>query len=156
MLGHFTMRDKIQIIYLAVTCLLAPRIHAQTSAAPVTSQPAFEPKFISSFDHGLKTVTVTDGSWQITVSETSLQLSRPGSSEHYPWNAHTGWFVFIESNFRVWAYDGSQWLLLSTVEKLGNSEGWTDYDTPKFPCAVPSKVYSRLSAAAQKAISSHD
>jgi len=150
------MRYKIQILCLAVICLLAPQIHAQTSAAPVTSQPAFEPQIISSFDHGLKTVTVTDGSWQIDVSETSLQLSRPGSSEHYPWKTHTGWFVFIESNSRVWAYDGEHELLLSTVEKHGNSEGWTDYDSPKFPCGVPSKVYSRLSAAAQKAIPSHD
>jgi hypothetical protein len=161
------MRYNIPILFAAVAILVGchkpSEVHTQTTStpvitnAPVASQPAFEPKFFSSFDHGVRTVTVTNGSWQITVSETSLQLSRPGSSERYPgWNAHTGWFVFIASDSRVWAYDGEQELLLSTVEKHGNSEGWTDYDSPKFPCAVPSEVYSRLSAAAQKAIFPND
>jgi hypothetical protein len=159
MLGHFTMRYNIPILFAAVAILVGchkpSEVHTQTTDAPVTSQPAFEPKIISSFGNGTK--TVTDGSWRITVSETSLQLSRPGSSVRFPaWNAHTGWFVFIESSSRVWAYDGEQELLLSTVGKHGNSEGWTNYDSPKFPCAVPSEVYSRLSAAAQKAILPND
>lgn len=158
------MRYNIPILFAAVAILVGchkpSEVHTQTTDAPVTtntpvtSQPAFEPKIISSFGNGTK--TVTNGSWRITVSETSLQLSRPGSSERYPWNAHTGWFVFIESSSRVWAYDGDQWLLLSTVGTSHNSEGWTDYDSPKFPCAVPSEVYSRLSAAAQKAILPND
>ena len=153
------MRYTIPILFVAVAILVGchkpSEVHTQTTDAPVASQPAFEPKIISSFDHGLKTVTVTDGSWQITVSETSLQLSRPGSSERYPWSAHTGWFVFIESSSKVWFYNGDHPLCLSTVTPNGNSVAWADYDT-KFPCAVPSEVFSRLPAAAQKTISSHD
>ena len=158
-LGHFTMRYTILIPFVTATFLLGCRersqVETQTTAPPVTSQPTFKPTIVSSF--GSSTNIVTDGSWQIAVSEGALQLSCSGSSVGFPaWNAHTGWFVFIESDSRVWAYDGVHPLWLSTVTESGNNVAWKNFNSPKFPCAVPSEVFSRLPASAQKAISPND
>ena len=155
------MRYTIPILFFAVTLLVGCHspspVQTQTTAPSATSQPAFQPLLITSLGSG--TNTVSDGTWQIAVSETSLYLSRlgPGGTIGVPlWTAHTGWLVFIESDSRVWAYDGVHPLWLSTVTRFGNGAAWTNYLSSRFPCAVPSEVFSRLSESAQKAISSHD
>jgi hypothetical protein len=150
------MRYIIPILFIAATLLVgchSPSIASSQTAAP----PPFQPMLITTLGTG--TNTLSDGTWQITVSETSLYLScvGPGGTIGVPgWTTHTGWFVFIESDSRVWAYDGDHPLWLSTVTRSGNGVMWTNYVSPRFPCAVPSDVFSRLSEPAQKVISSHD
>jgi hypothetical protein len=59
-----------------------------------------------------------DGSWKIGVSEDAIHFARPASGEvsftpdSHGWRAKAGWFVFIESESRVWAYDGDRQLYL--------------------------------------------
>ena len=103
--------------------------------------------------------TSPDGAWQVVVSEAdgSLHLSRltpPGRFTRNPqgWTAQAGWFAFVESESRVWAYDGDRALYLMTA-----TPGSSDFCGPRrFPCAVPTQVFSRLSEPAQRAIEPHD
>jgi hypothetical protein len=144
------MRYIIPILFIAATLLVgchSPSIVSSQTAAP----PPFQPMLITSLG------TMSDGRWKISVSEAALDLSRPGCSIGVPlWTARTGWLVFVESDSRVWAYDGEHPLWLSTVTGRGAGVMWTNYVSPRFPCAVPAVVYSRLSEAAQKDIQSHD
>jgi hypothetical protein len=61
------------------------------------------------------------------------------------WKPHPGWFVFIESESRAWAYDGD--LLLMPVIETPNKKATY---SGQFPYAVPTEVFSRLSEATQK------
>ena len=155
------MRYITPILFVAATSLVGCHspspVHAQTTAPSVTSLPPCLPMLITSLGTG--TNILSDGTWQIAVSEASLYISciGPGGTIGVPaWTAHTGWFVFVESNSRTWAYDGDHPLWLSTVTRSGNAVMWTNYVSRGFPCAVPADVFSRLSEQAQKAISSHD
>jgi hypothetical protein len=155
------MRYIIPILFVAATLLVGCHspspVHTQAAAPP-----PFQPMLITSLGTG--TNTLSDGTWQIAVSETSLYLScvGPGGTIGVPgWTTHTGWLIYIESDSRLWAYDGDHPLWLSTVTRSGNGVMWTNvawrnYVSPRFPCAVPAVVYSRLSEAAQKNIQSHD
>jgi hypothetical protein len=154
-LGHFTMRYTIPILFIAATFLVGCHsplaVETQPSSPTVAAPPPVQPMLITSLG------TMSDGRWKISVSEAALDLSRPGCSIGVPrWTARTGWFVFIESDSRVWAYDGDHPLWLSTVMRSGNGVIWTNYVSPRFPCAVPSVVFSHLSETAQKDIQSHD
>jgi hypothetical protein len=144
------MRYIIPILFIAATLLVgchSPSIVSSQTAAP----PPFQPMLIISLG------TMSDGRWKISVSEAALDLSRPGCSIGVPlWTARTGWLVFVESDSRVWAYDGEHPLWLSTVNASGAGVMWTNYVSPRFPCAVPSEVFSRLPESAQKDIQSHD
>ena len=67
------------------------------------------------------------------------------------WTAHTGWFVYIENESRVWVYDGDRRLMLESVTINGNnSSGGACFD--HFPCAVPAEVFSRLTVTEQEAV----
>src|SRR4051794_35437992 len=153
------MRNLIPILFVVATVLVGCQspssVHTETTAPFATSLPPFQPLLIAS----LGTNTLSDGSWRIAVAETSLCLScaGPGGTLGVPgWTAHKGWLVFLESDSRAWAYDGDRMLWLSTVTRIGNSMMWTNYVSPRFPCAVPADVFSRLSEPAQKAIQSPD
>jgi hypothetical protein len=120
----------------------------------------------------LGTHATPDGTWRITVSAHSLDLSRStahsdgkgttisgwtttGFGTASPWTAHAGWFVFIESESRAWAYDGDRLLILDTETSNGNNSSGATY-CGRFPCAVPTEVFSRLSEPARKAIQAHE
>jgi hypothetical protein len=165
------MRNILPILFLAVTVLVgchsASMVHTQTAAPTVAARPPFRPMLITT----LGTNTTPDGTWRIAVSEASLDLSRShaahgegwttsgwtttGFGTASPWTAHAGWFVFIESEFRVWAYDGDRRLILKTYTSSGVNSSSTIYDSG-FPCVVPTEVFSRLSEPAQKAIEKHE
>jgi hypothetical protein len=135
------MRYIIPIIFVAATLLVGchspSQIHTQAAAPP-----PFHPMLITT----LGTKTSPDGIWRIGVSESSLDLSRSA--------AHAGWFVYIESEFRVWAYDGDRSLILQTETPSGPNSGGTTY-SGRFPCAVPAEVFSRLPEQKQKEIQTH-
>jgi hypothetical protein len=115
-----------------------------------------------------------DGTWRIGVSEASLDLSRSAAAQGEgwtttgwtttslsnadgAWRCHAGWFVFTESESRVWAYDGDRNVHLLVYTSSGKVSSSVFYDSRnKFPCAVPAEVFSRLSESAQKMIQSHD
>ena len=69
------------------------------------------------------------------------------------WKAHTGWFVFVENQSRVWAYDGVGDLWLLVTDAQGNSAG---YGPGSLPNPVPDPVWSRLSAAVKNQIERHE
>jgi hypothetical protein len=105
--------------------------------------------------------------WTVRVADTDpkLQISyhyqadatSSGTSTVSPsdWKAQSGWFVFVENNERVWAYDGARNLFLqvSIASKLGPKG--TSYGPSHFPCPVPSEVLTRLTPEARKAIKSN-
>jgi hypothetical protein len=68
------------------------------------------------------------------------------------WRARSGWFVFVENNERVWAYDGDTnlFLLAAKSSKLGPT--CTSYGYHTFPCPVPDAVLTRLTPEARGAI----
>jgi hypothetical protein len=71
------------------------------------------------------------------------------------WKCHAGWFVFTESESRVWAYDGDRLVILLAYASSEKSSSSTIYDR-RFPCAVPFEVFSRLSETAQKHIQTNE
>ncbi len=165
-LGDSAMRNSIPIVFVAVTVLVGCQspslVHTQTAAPTVAAPPPFRSMLMTTFG----THTTPDGTWRVSVSEASLDLSRAqafsdgkgstssGWSTIRPqgWRAHAGWFVFTESESRAWAYDGDRLLFLDTETSSGNSSWGATYCNSGFPCAVPAEVFSRLSEPAQKAI----
>jgi len=156
------MRYNIPIIIVATTVLVGchslSRVHSQPAAATVAARPPTRPMLITTPG----THPTADGAWRVEVSESLLAISRSntargegwtGWSTVSPaaWRAQAGWFVFVENESRVWAYDGDRKLLLQTETFSGNHSTGTTYSSA-FPCAVPAEVFSRLSEPAQKAI----
>jgi hypothetical protein len=159
-LGRSTMRYIIPILFVTATllagCHSPSQVHTQTAAPP-----PFRPMFITMFS----TQTSPDDSWKIGVSEDSIDFARPASGgmsftpDSHGWRAKAGWFVFIESKSRVWAYDGDRQLYLytETSNTGGISYGVfraTSFDS-NFPCAVPAEVISHLPEQSQKEIQTH-
>jgi len=166
------MRHVIAIAFVAATVLAgchSPSMgHTQTATSAVPARPLFHPMLINT----LGTRTTPDGAWRIEVSDTSLDLSRShaysdgqGSNgsgwtttrivaptaETAGWTPQANWFVFVESQNNVWAYDGDRMLILETITSTGNnSKGATYYS--RFPCGVPTEVFSRLSEPTRKAV----
>jgi hypothetical protein len=149
------------------TFLMKRKVNPLT-AAPTAAAPApFRPMLITT----LGTNTSSDGTWRIGVSERSLELSRSAAAQGEgwrssgwtttgfgtasPWTAHAGWFAFIESPSRVWAYDGDHLLILETYTSSGRNSSSTIYES-RFPCAVPAEVFSRLPERKQKEIQTYE
>ena len=137
------------------------------SSSPVRTQTAPQAPFHPIFITTRGTNTSPDGSWRVAVSAAgdSLDLARHQllkgdgwtnsvwtSDSPEGWKAQTGWFVFIENESRVWAYDGDRYLSLLAVTPTSGS--W--YGPSRFPCAVPTEVSSRLSESARRAVESHE
>ena len=147
--------------------LMKRKMDRQTASQTAAARPPFCPMLITT----LGTNTTADGTWRIGVSETALDLTRltvgHGAEDGFPisgwssttspegWKAQPGWFVYIESESRVWAYDGSRKLLLNTETRNGNSQRGSLYESG-YPCAVPDEVLSRLSEPARKDIHKHE
>jgi hypothetical protein len=138
-------------------------VHTQTTGATAAAAAPFRPMLIATPG----TNTTPDGTWRIGVAaagnsvdvsyketgtpfavwSTISVLGQTARSEG--WEAHAGWLVFIESESRVWVYDGDRYLCL-VVDTPGSG---SFYPTPRgFPCAVPAEVFSRLSESAKKDI----
>ena len=162
------MRNIIPIVFVVgivlVGCHSPSRVPTPTAALTVAAPQPFRPLLITTFG----TNTSSDGAWRIGVLESSLEFSHShaargegwttsGWSTTSPqgWTAHAGWFVFIESESRVWAYDGDRKLLLQTETSSGNHSTETTYSSG-FPCAVPAEVLSRMSEPARRAIKTHE
>jgi hypothetical protein len=170
------MRNIIPIVFVGATMLVGchSTSNGRTSmpTSTVAARRSFHPMFITM----LGTTTITpDGIWRVVVSAAgdSVDLSYrdsptqadspyrawstvgvPGQTENLAaWKAQAGWFVFIESESRVWVYDGDRHLCLE-VNTPGHG---SFYPSPRgFPCAVPAQVFSRLSKRAQEQIQTHD
>jgi len=103
------------------------------------------------------------GIWTVRVpeEERTVEIGAYGGFDMpSAWRAQAGWFVYVENEQRVWAYDGDRNLLLFDVLKnpdggpagsTGNLSGPT-----KFSCRVPGQVLTRLSDAARNAINRND
>jgi hypothetical protein len=154
------MRYTIPILFVAATLLVGCH-----SPSPVHTQavapPPFQPVFINVFG----TFPTPDASWKIGVAEDSIDFARPASGEmsftpdSRGWRAKPGWFVFIESESRVWAYDGDRQLYLDTETSNAGSIYYgvfraTNFDS-NFPCAMPAQVISHLPEQRQKEIQTH-
>ncbi len=164
------MRNIIPIVFVTATfltgCQSPSAVHGPASAPTSVAAP-FHPMFITA----LSTTTISpDRTWRVVVSAAGdsvdlsykepdspfpvqSTISLPGPTAHSAgWKAHTGWFVYVESESRVWVYDGDGYLCLD-VETPGHG---SFYPTPRgFPCAVPGEVYSRLPVSVQQEILTH-
>jgi hypothetical protein len=155
------MRYAIPILGLAATvivgCHSPSPARNQTATRTVAALPAVNPVLITTPGR-----STSDDTWRIGIDQAgnSLDLSHhelltgEGWSNSVwtttspdGWKTHAGWFVFIENESRVWAYDGDRLLILD-VEKPGKG---TLYSSG-FPCAVPTEVFSRLPERKQKEI----
>ena len=99
-------------------------------------------------------VSAADRTFQISYhyapdTNSSGSISVGSSSD---WRAKSGWFVFIESNERIWAYDGGSSLFLQVAKPAKLGPKCTCYGPRSFPCSVPAEVLARLTPEAQKAI----
>ena len=163
------MSNTIPILFVAATLLVGchspSQANTQKPAPAVAALPPFHPMLITAFG----THPTRDGSWRIGVSENSIHFARPASGEvsftpdSHGWRAKTGWFVFVESESRVWAYDGDRQLYLDAETSNGNNSYGaiyfgvfraTKFDS-NFPCAVPPEVISHLPEQKQKQIQTH-
>jgi len=133
------------------TFLMKRKMNAKTAASVAATSQAFYPMLITTQGNYLS----PDGFWEIGVSATSLDfkyfarrpdegVSRSVSTNPQGWKTHPGWFVFIENEFRTWAYDGDRYLLLQEETSNGTKFKGTSYEDG-FPCPVPAEVFSRLS-----------
>ena len=126
----------------------------------VQAQAGLSGRFITTFGG----VSSSDCPWVVNVSDTNqaFYISYRYSGTNYSgslsadspsnWKAKTGWFVFIESDARSWAYDGASGLDLLTVKFEKLDPTLTSYGSVSFPCSVPAEVFARLPPEAQKAI----
>jgi hypothetical protein len=117
-------------------------------------------RFVTSFGG----ISSSDCPWVVSVSDTNqaFHISYRYSGTNYSgslsadspsnWKAKTGWFVFIESDARIWAYDGGSGLDLLAVKFEKLDPTLTSYGSVSFPCSVPAEVFARLTPEAQKAI----
>ncbi len=156
---HF-MRYIIPIVLVAGTVLAGcrhstPVVHTQTPARAVSAPAPPGPMLITTRG----TNTSPGGALRVVVSpdDGSLHLARltgTGSVTTSPqgWTAQNGWFAFIESESKVWAYDGDRELFLLSA----TPERSTIYGPSRFPGAVPEPVFSRLSPSAQRVIETHE
>jgi|ERR1700722_1739612 len=159
------MRYIVPILFVAATflagCHSPSQVHTQAAASTAVTPPPFRPMLISVFG----TYPSPDGSWKIGVSEDAIHFARPASAEvsftpdSHGWRAKAGWFIFIESESRVWAYDGDRQLYLDAETSNTGSIYYgvfraTNFDS-NFPCAVPAEVISHLSEQKQEEIQTH-
>ena len=123
-------------------------------------------RFITSFGE----IASSDCPWAVSVSATnqtfhisyhyttdSVGSGVIGVSSPAGWKARSGWFVFVENDERVWAYDGDKSLFLQVGECSKSSKSGptcTSYGPHTFPCGVPDAVLKRLTPDMIKAIKS--
>lgn len=159
------MRKIIPILIVTaialVGCHSPSTVHTKATAPAVAALPPFQPMFITMFC----TQTLPDQSWKIGVSEDSIDFAHPASGglsftpDSHGWRAQAGWFVFVESKSRVWAYDGDRRLYLDAEASSGGAMYYgifraTNFDS-NFPCAVPADVISHLPEQKKQELQTH-
>jgi hypothetical protein len=143
---------------LLATCLtlgLTACQHAARHNGPAATVDASAPLVPGAADNSRSLIlglpaghSSTCGRWCVEVTEdATLHVSRleaSGRTTVSPgdWKAQEGAFAFIDSDERVWAYDGQHnlFLLVSTGKTLAS------YGLRTLPCAVPQEVAERLTA----------
>ncbi len=160
------MRNIIPILIVASTvlagCHSPSKVPTQTAAPTAVAPQPFRPMFVTTRG----TNSTPGGPWSIAVSPDGGSLHMIYTQELVGdherdvitlttspagWKAQPGWFVYIQSETNVWAYDGDRSLILHTQTPGRHGVGGC-YGPRRFPCAVPPEVFSRLSEPAQKAI----
>jgi hypothetical protein len=98
--------------------------------------------------------------WTVRISSGDRQVHIIRHWEHgitedtqQGWKAGQGWFVYVENDERVWAYDGDQNLFL--LVRLGDL-GTAVHGLCDLQCAVPDEVLVRFSPAAKRIMKSPD
>jgi hypothetical protein len=155
-------------LFIAATVLMGchspATVSTQASPPAMAAPPPFRAMLITVFG----THPTPDGSWKIDVSGDSIAFGHPSAgtttsftADSQGWRAKAGWFVFVESESRVWAYDGGRQIYLDTeISKGGNNYSGAIYYgifraasfDSNFPCAVPAEVISHLPEQNQKEI----
>jgi hypothetical protein len=172
-LTELTMRKIISIHFVAAMllggCSSASRNQSTQAAAPagaattvavttVAATQRFRPMLVTTRGTHMS----ADGRWRIGVSEDAVELSR--------WNAYSDgqgggvrgwssispngfkplpdWFVFVESESRVWAYDGGVQLLVYT--ETWNGRESTATIAPGDSGPMPAEVRERIPEAKLK------
>ncbi|HEY4416930.1 MAG TPA: hypothetical protein VGO57_14670 [Verrucomicrobiae bacterium] len=114
---------------------------------------------------GFGDVSFPQSPWTVQVSETNRTvkisyrylsgtngISSLSFTSPKDWRAKSGWFVFIENNERVWAYDGGSNLFLQVCIPYKVKPRCVSYGPSYFPYTVPTIVFARLSKKTQDAI----
>jgi hypothetical protein len=141
------------IAFLAAGCA-----HQKEQASAPAPPAVVTNQFVTTFgEHSV------GGIWKVRVprADRTVEVGAYGASMRPDgWRAQDGWFVLVENDRRVWAYDGNLGLLLfdaiknpegSAAGSFGSMQGPT-----RFNCPVPEAVLTRISDAARKAIKPND
>jgi len=174
------IKSTLQTAGCAGTILVMREVSLPGLTTNAAAPPPFRPMLITT----LGTNSSPDGHWRIEVSDVYLNFVRLESGGFgqsaigvgQDWQAKPGWFVFVESESRVWAYDGDRQIYLdapspratATFEARG-SYGGRFFESPdgnnssgaigfrsNFPCAVPAEVISHLPEGKQKAMQTNE
>lgn len=153
--------------------LMKRKLDLQAASAAKSAPPPFRPLLITT----LGTNSSSDGTWEIGVTEKEVGFSRlevlhpaegltfsnkttlgipAAAGQTSGWKTGPGWFVFIENESRVWAYNGVRELFLETYTSHGTDSSGSASYCNHFPCAIPDEVFSRLSPQAREAIQKND
>ena len=147
------MQHRGLIVMAMASLLLLPQ--------PVQAQLHSAARWMTEFGE----VSFTGTPWTVCVSETNrtFQISYRYDSgtngaacinfaSPADWRAKPGWFIFVENNERVWAYDGGSNLFLQSAIPYRLGPKCASYGPSYFPYAVPGEVFGRLSKHTQDAI----
>jgi hypothetical protein len=151
----------VAFFVMLICCLAASKSHGETNAAPVVARASFQSVLITNVS---SYPLPKYGRWQIGLTPKGDYLDlafHELPEDGWPvsvwnivsvdnWKTRPGWFVFIESESKVWAYDGDQ-LLILVVETPTQKGTFSRH----FPFAVPTQVLSRLSESARKEVEKH-
>lgn len=127
-----------------------PATAAGTQPTNAAAPAASAPRLIATFgDHAV------GNHWKVRVpeAERTVEIGWDGTSQKpSDWRARDGWFVFVENDRRVWAYDGDRDLLLFSYTPQRNGGTYAVSGPKNFGVPVPDAVLTRLSEAGRKAI----
>jgi hypothetical protein len=160
------IKSVLQKAGRAGTILVMREVSLPGTAANAVAPPPFRPMLIATPG----TYPSPDGIWKIEVSDDSISFGRAGGGgvgfapQPNGWRAQKGWFVFTETESRVWAYDGGSRIYLAAFSPSGSAmyngsffespDGDNSSGAPifrsNFPCAVPAEVISHLPERKQK------
>jgi len=147
------MKSLVPIVAAVAALSVACRhtsFHTQ-QAKDVASHPLHDERPVPMLFTDFGVHTSADGHWRVEVHEHKelvvVRLGRGVSSSHrvIGWQAHTDWFAVIDTESRVWVFDGLQNLTLVTWTTTGPvSETLAFYGPRRFPVAPPQEVASLL------------
>lgn len=156
------------IILLSLSAAFLTSCSRQSDSAP-TQPPADAPRvFLTNFgtlspERSLFSVRVDESNACVVASipksdlafhdagkVTTFSTSGSASLKTPNWHPQTGWFAYIDTDERVWVYDGQTNLIIYEATKTNDAPIFAAYDTKTYPRSVPSEVRSRLSTVMQQ------